>query len=200
MPRPQTSPIDNAALDTLFREARTYNSWQGKPVSDGQIKQIFELLKMAPTSANCSPARFTFLTTPEAKERLKPHLDAGNVNKTMAAPVTVIISYDLDFYEQMPKLFPHTDAKSWFVGKPDFIKTTAYRNGALQAAYLFMAARAVGLDCGPMTGFNPDGVDKAFFAGTNRKSDILCNIGYGGEEGLFPRSPRFDFDEACEIL
>lgn len=200
MQKPQTSPLQAAALDTLFKEARTYNSWQDKPVSEAQLTALYDLLKFGPTSANCSPARFVFISTPEAKQRLKPHLDEGNVKKTMAAPVTAIIAYDLDFYEHMPKLFPHTDAKSWFAGRPDFIKETAYRNGTLQAAYLFMAARAIGLDCGPMTGFNPAGVDQEFFAGTNWKSDILCNIGYGGEEGLFPRSPRFDFDEICKIL
>lgn len=192
--------INNQALDTLFRSARTYNHWLDRPVEAGQLHAIHDLLKMGPTSANCSPARFVFLQSPDAKQRLKPHLDAGNVDKTMAAPVTAIIAYDYDFYEHMPKLFPHTDAKSWFVGRPDFIKETADRNGALQAAYLFMAARALGLDCGPMTGFNPEGVKAEFFPDKNWKADILCNIGYGDDEGMFPRSPRFGFDEACEIL
>jgi 3-hydroxypropanoate dehydrogenase len=192
--------INNQALDTLFRSARTYNHWLDRPVEAEQLRAIHDLLKMGPTSANCSPARFVFLQSPEAKQRLKPHLDAGNVDKTMAAPVTAIIAYDYDFYEHMPKLFPHTDAKSWFAGRPDFIKETADRNGALQAAYLFMAARALGLDCGPMTGFNPEGVKAEFFPDKNWKADILCNIGYGDDEGMFPRSPRFDFDEACEIL
>ena len=192
--------IDNQALDTLFRTARTYNHWQEKPVGEDKLKALFDLLKMGPTSANCSPARFVFVQSPEAKARLKPHLDAGNVDKTMSAPVTAIIAYDYDFYEHMPKLFPHTDAKSWFVGREAFAKETADRNGALQAAYLIMAARSLGLDCGPMTGFNSAGVTSEFFGDKNWKADILCNIGYGDDTGMFPRSPRFDFDEVCEIL
>lgn len=192
--------VDNQALDTLFRTARTYNNWQAKPVGEDKLKALFDLLKMAPTSANCSPARFVFIQSPEAKARLKPHMDAGNVDKTMTAPVTAIIAYDMDFYEQMPKLFPHTDAKSWFVGKPDYIKSTATLNGSLQGAYLIMAARSIGLDCGPMIGFNAKGVKEEFFPEKNWTVNFLCNIGYGDDTGMFPRSPRFDFDEVCEIL
>lgn len=192
--------LDQAGLDLLFNEARTYNGWKDKKVTKEQIEKIFELLKMGPTSANCSPARLKFLMSDNAKEKLRPHLAEGNVDKTMSAPVVAIIGYDMDFYEKLPKLFPHTDAKSWFVGKDDFIKETANRNGALQGAYLIMAARAIGLDTGPMTGFDPEGVDKTFFAGTNIKSDMLCNIGYGDPESIFERSPRFSFDEAAEIL
>lgn len=192
--------LDQAGLDLLFNEARTYNGWKDKNVTKEQIEKIFNLLKMGPTSANCSPARFKFLASNEAKEKLRPHLAEGNVDKTMAAPVVAIIGYDMDFYEKLPMLFPHTDAKSWFVGKEEFIKETANRNGALQGAYLIMAARSIGLDAGPMTGFDSEGVDKAFFGGTNIKSDILCNLGYGDPGSIFERSPRFSFDEAAEIL
>jgi 3-hydroxypropanoate dehydrogenase len=157
-------------------------------------------MKMGPTSANCSPMRIKFLTSDEAKERLKPHLSEGNIEKTMTAPVVAIMGNDLEFYEKLPELFPHTDAKSWFVGKEKFIESTALINGTLQSAYLFIAARSLGLDCGPMTGFNNKGVDEEFFAGTNIKSNIICNIGYGSTENLFDRSPRLSFDEACEIL
>src|SRR5690606_14217092 len=150
---------------------------------------------MGPTSGNCCPARFVFIQSPEAKQRLKPHLGSGNVDKTMRAPITAIVAYDLDFYEYMPKLFPHTDARSWFAGKPDFIKETAFRNGSLQGAYLIMAARALGLDCGPMSGFNKKGVKAAFFPEKNWEANFLVNLGHGDPAGLFPRSPRFDFDE-----
>jgi 3-hydroxypropanoate dehydrogenase len=187
-------------FDLLFNKARTYNGWKDKPVSKDQIKKIYDLVKMAPTSANCSPARFVFLTTDEAKARLKPHLDEGNVKKTMAAPVVAIIGHDMEFYEKLPKLFPHTDAKSWFVGNDDLIKQTAIRNGTLQGGYLIMAIRAMGLDAGPMSGFNQDGVNKEFFAGTAIKANFLCNIGYGDTETIHPRSPRLTFDEAAEIL
>lgn len=192
--------VDDQALDTLFRNARTYNNWQDKPVSDQQLRTLYNLVKKGPTSANCCPARFIFIHTPEAKARLIPHMDEGNVEKTKAAPVTAIIAYDLDFYEYMPKLFPHTDAKSWFVGKPDYIQETAFRNGTLQGGYLIMAARALGLDCGPISGFNKKTLKDEFFPDKNWSADFLCNIGYGSDEGLFPRSPRFDFDEVCEIL
>lgn len=187
-------------LDLIFREARTYNAWQDKKVSQTLIAAIYDLMKMGPTSANCSPARIKFLTSDDAKQRLKPHLSAGNVDKTMAAPVVAIIGNDLEFYEKLPELFPHTDAKSWFVEKEEFAKKTALVNGTLQAAYLFTAARSLGLDCGPMTGFKNKAVDEEFFKGTQIKSNIICNIGYGSTEHLFPRSPRLSFDEACEIL
>lgn len=192
--------VDDEALDILFRAARTHNAWQDGPVEDDVLRALFDLLKMAPTSANCSPARFLFVKSDAAKERLRPALSEGNVDKTMAAPVTAIIGHDLEFYEKLPQLFPHTDARSWFAGKPDVIATTAFRNGTLQGAYLILAARSVGLDCGPMSGFDNDKVDAAFFPGGQIKSNFLCNLGYGDPSVLHPRSPRFAFDEACEIL
>jgi 3-hydroxypropanoate dehydrogenase len=192
-------PIDDAALRQIFLDARTHNKWQRKDVPDSLLRKIVDVLKMGPTSANCSPARILFLKS-NAKERLKPYLDETNKEKTMQAPVCAIIGYDLKFYEHLPKLFPHVDAKSWFEGKPEFIKTTAFRNGTLQGAYLIIAARALGLDCGPMSGFSNESVDKEFFAGTDIKSNFLCNIGYGDPAGLMPRSPRFSFDEMAKIL
>lgn len=192
--------LSDQDLDILFRDARTYNEWQDKDVSDTIIKALFDLLKYAPTSANCSPGRFKFVKSQEQKQRLKPFLAEGNVDKTMGAPVTVIVGYDTEFYEHMPKLFPHTDAKSWFVGNDQLIQDTAFRNTALQAGYLIMAARSLGLDCGPMSGFDLDGVSKEFFAGTKTQADLLINLGYGVEGSPHPRSPRFEFDEACEIL
>lgn len=191
--------LDNKALDTLFRTARTHNGWQAKPVDDALLKQVYELAKWGPTSANCSPMRIVFVKSQAAKERLKPLLMPGNVDKTMSAPVTAIIGHDMKFYEHLPKLFPHADAKSWFVGKDAFIASSAFRNGSLQGAYFMLAARALGLDCGPMSGFDNDKVDAEFFKGTEVKSNFLCNLGYGDESKLFPRSPRFEFNEACKI-
>ncbi len=155
---------------------------------------------MGPTSANCSPARFVFITTPEGRERIKPFLAPGNVLKVMQAPVTVIVGYDLQFYEKLPQLFPHADARSWFAGNDNLIQATAFRNGTLQGAYLIMAARAVGLDCGPMSGFDNDAVDRAFFPDKSIKSNFICALGYGDSSGLFPRSPRLTFDEACQVV
>lgn len=192
--------LNDQALDVLFREARTYNEWADREVSDVLLKAVYDLAKMGPTSANCSPARFIFVRSQDAKARLKPHLDAGNVEKTMKAPVTALIANDLEFYEHLPKLFPHADAKSWFEGKPKFIESTAMRNGTLQGAYLMMAARSLGLDCGPMSGFNQDGVKNEFFPDDNVQVNFICNIGYGDPANLYPRSPRFDFDEVCEIV
>jgi 3-hydroxypropanoate dehydrogenase len=192
--------LDDAALDALFRNARTHNAWQAKPVSDALLQAVWELAKMPPTSANCSPMRVLFLKSAAAKERLKPALSEGNRAKTMAAPVAAIIGYDLEFYEKLPFLFPHTDARPWFAGKPEVIQATAFRNGSLQGAYLIMAARALGLDCGPMSGFDNAKVDAEFFPDGRVKSNFLCNIGYGDPAGLMPRSPRFSFDEACRIL
>jgi len=160
-----TGKLPDTCLDQIFREARTHNAWLDKPVPDALLHAIVDLLKLGPTSANCSPARFLFVKSREAKERLKPHLSEGNRDKTMKAPVCAIIGYDLDFYLHLPKLFPHTDAKSWFEGKKEKIAETAFRNGTLQGAYLIMAARALGLDCGPMSGFDNQGVDREFFAG-----------------------------------
>jgi 3-hydroxypropanoate dehydrogenase len=192
--------LDDAALDLLFREARTHNGWLDKPVDDDLLRRAWDLARMGPTSANCSPARILFIKSGAAKERLRPALSAGNLEKTMAAPVTAVIGYDLDFPEHLSRLFPHDDAKSWFAGNEPLIQTTAFRNGTLQGAYLIIAARALGLDCGPMSGFDNAKVDAAFFAGTRVKSNFLCNLGYGDPAKLFERSPRFAFDEACKVL
>lgn len=191
--------LDDRALDVLFREARTHNGWRDKPVSEETLRAVWDLAKMGPTSANCSPARIVFVVSTEAKEKLKPALLAGNVAKTMAAPATAVIGYDMAFYDKLPELFAHTDARAWFVGNEDLIRTTAFRNGSLQGAYLIMAARALGLDCGPMSGFDNAQVDAAFFAGTPIKSNFLCNLGYGDPAKLHPRNKRLSFDDACRI-
>ena len=191
--------LNDDSLDILFRQARTHRDWSDKPVPDDILRAAWELAKMGPTSANCSPARLVFVVSDAAKEKLKPCLMDGNVAKTMSAPATVIIGQDMEFYEKLPQLFPHTDARSWFVGNDDLIKETAFRNSTLQGAYLIMAARSLGLDCGPMSGFDAEKVDAAFFAGTTVTANFLCNIGHGTTEDLFPRSPRFDFDDACQI-
>lgn len=193
------TPLKDAALNTLFMDARTHNAWADKEIPPGMLEEIWNIARMGPTSANCSPARIVFVESDEAKEKLRPCLMDGNVDKTMQAPVTAIIGHDMEFYEKLPKLFPHTDARSWFVGNDDLIRETAFRNGTLQAAYLIIAARARGLDCGPMSGFDKKKVDAAFFAGTTVKSNFLCNIGYGTDEDLFPRSPRLAFAEACRV-
>jgi len=192
--------ISQQALETLFLDARTPNAWKAVPVADDLLARIWELARMGPTSANCSPARIVFVSSAEAKERLKPHLMEGNVEKTIAAPLTAIIGHDMEFFEKLPELFPHTDARSWFVGNDALIEETAFRNGTLQAAYFMLAARALGLDCGPMSGFDNDAVDREFFAGTTIKSNFLCSLGIGDAEGLFPRSPRMAFDDACKII
>ncbi|HEY6669360.1 MAG TPA: malonic semialdehyde reductase [Methyloceanibacter sp.] len=192
--------LPSACLDQLFRDARTHNVWLDRDVPDALLHELIDLVKLGPTSANCSPARFLFVKSREAKEKLKPHLSEGNRDKTMKAPVCTIIGYDLDFYKHLPKLFPHTDAKSWFEGDKQRIFDTAFRNGTLQGAYLIMAARALGLDTGPMSGFDNKGVDRDFFAGTNIKSNFLCSLGYGDATKLLPRSPRFSFDEMARIL
>ncbi len=195
-----TPPLDAAARETLFEAARTHYHWLAEPVADKQIEQVYATLCEGPTSANCSPARFLFLRTPEAKERLKPALSAGNVDKTMAAPVVAIVAHDPQFYEQLPKLFPHADARSWFAGNDALAAETAFRNGTLQGAYLILAARALGLDCGPMSGFDNGRVDEIFFASTGWKSNFLVSIGYGDPAKLAPRAPRLAFDEACRLL
>ena len=193
-------PLNDAALDQLFRNARTHNAWLPREVSDAQLRQVYDLAKMAPTSANCSPARIVFVKSAAAKEKLAPALSDGNRAKTLAAPVTAIVGTDYAFYEHLPKLFPHADARSWFAGNQALIDITAFRNGTLQGAYLILAARSLGLDCGPMSGFDNARVDAAFFSGTTVKSNFLINIGYGdASRDLFPRSPRFAFDEACSI-
>jgi 3-hydroxypropanoate dehydrogenase len=192
--------IDSQALDQLFNDARTFNAWLDKPVSDSQLQQAVDLAKMAPTSVNSSPMRLVFVRSAEAKAKLKPALAEGNVEKTMAAPVTAIVAHDLEFFEALPRLFPHMDAKPWFSGNAAFAESTAFRNGTLQGAYLLLALRAVGLDTGAMSGFNNALVDETFFGGTTVKSNFLINIGYGSQEKLFPRSPRFDFDEIAKIV
>lgn len=189
-----------AVLDQLFREARTHNAWQKKAVSDALLHELYELLKWGPTSANASPARFVFVKSPEAKIKLQEVLSPGNVEKTMAAPVTVIVAQDMAFYDRLPELFPHADARSWFVGNDALIENTAFRNTALQGAYLILAARALGLDAGPMSGFDATRLDAAFFTGTTVKSNFLVNIGYGDPAGLFPRSPRLAFTAAARIV
>ncbi|MEI6320078.1 MAG: malonic semialdehyde reductase, partial [Pseudomonadota bacterium] len=191
--------LDQAGRNLLFNEARTHNGWTDQPVSDDTLRELFDLLKMAPTSANCSPARFVFLRSAESRQKLAPALLPGNLEKTLAAPVTVIVACDLAFHEQLPRLFPHADARSWFAGNEDLIRETAFRNGTLQGAYMMLAARAVGLDCGPMSGFDKAKVDEAFFADTPWRSNFLCNLGHGDPSKLFPRSPRFQFEDACRV-
>ena len=191
--------IDEAALDQLFRDARTYNEWQARPVADELLREVIDLAKMAPTSANTSPLRVVFVRTKEGKEQLKPALGPMNVEKTMAAPVTAIIGHDLAFHDLLPRLFPHADARAWFVGNEPLIETTAFRNGSLQGAYFILAARALGLDCGPMSGFDNAKVDAEFFAGTTVKSNFLVNLGYGDPAKLFPRSPRLDATEIARF-
>ena len=195
-----THRVDDAALRALFFDARTQNAWQTRDVPDALLREVVDVMKWAPTSVNCSPARIVFVKSAEAKAKLKQHVMESNVEKTMAAPVTAIIGYDLAFFEHLPKLFPHTDAKAWFIGNEEFARVSAIRNGTLQGGYFILAARALGLDCGPMSGFDNGGVDAAFFAGTQVKSNFLCNLGYGDPAGLFPRSPRFTFDEMAKII
>ena len=191
--------LNDTALDQLFRSARTQNAFFDRPVEDAQLHALYDLLKWGPTSANMSPARFVFVRSAAAKEKLRPALSEGNLAKTLAAPVTAIVAHDEDFHEKLPYLFPHTDAKSWFDGPREGRHEAAFRNGSLQGAYLILAARAVGLDAGPMSGFDNAKVDEAFFAGTTIKSNFLVNLGYGDPAGVFPRSPRLSFDEAARI-
>lgn len=192
--------LPGASLDRLFRTARTYNAFEPGQIAEALVRDIYELAKWGPTASNCCPARFVFLTTPEARARLAPHMSSGNRAKTLAAPVNVIIGYDLNFAEKIPFLFPHKpESKDWFA-KPDVAQETAFRNGSLQAAYLMMAARALGLDCGPMSGFKEQGVNDEFFKGTSLRVNFICNIGHGTNENLFPRLPRLSFEDACEIL
>ena len=193
------APLDDRALDQLFRAARTQNKWQDRPVPDAKLQELYELLKWGPTSANSSPARFVFVRTPEGKAKLKEALSAGNLEKTMTAPVTVIVCYDSFFYDKLGQLFPHADAKPWFTSSPEFAEKTAFGNGSLQGAYLMLAARAIGLDVGAMSGFDNAKLDELFLAGTGWKSNFLVNLGYGDPAGLFPRSPRLSFDEAARL-
>jgi 3-hydroxypropanoate dehydrogenase len=187
------TPLDSTALDQLFRGARTYNGYLDKPVSNEQLDSIWELMKFGPTSANCLPARLVWCTSNEAKEKLAALAMPANGEKILNAPVTVIIGMDLEFYEELPELFPHTDAKSWFVGNDELIEKTAFRNSSLQGAYFIMAARALGLDTGPMSGFNNAAVDEAFFDGTKIKSNFISTLGYGDASTIFERSPRPEF-------
>jgi 3-hydroxypropanoate dehydrogenase len=195
-----SSALDHNSLEQVFTVARTHNAWQKRDVPDALLRSLVDLLKMGPTSANCSPARFVFVKSADAKARLKPHLMEGNVEKTMLAPVTAIIATDYRFYDHLPKLYPHTDAKSWFTGNKEFADLSAFRNSTLQGGYFILAARSLGLDCGPMSGFNNAAVDGEFFAGTDTRSNFLCNLGFGDPAGLRPRSPRFDFDEMARII
>lgn len=192
--------LDDRSLDTIFRAARTHSVWLDKPVSDALIHQIYDLMKWAPTSANCSPARIVFVRSAAAKQRLLPAMAPGNVDKTRTAPVTAIIAHDTEFYEKLPALFPQADARSWFAGNQPLIDTTAFRNGTLQGAYLILAARALGLDAGPMSGFDNAKVDKEFFPDGKVKSNFVVNLGYGDGSKLFPRNPRLPFADAAQIL
>lgn len=195
------SPLDKTALDQLFLAARTHKAWQKRPVPDELLRQLYDTFRMGPTSANCCPARIVFVKSQAAKEKLQPALDEDNRIKSMTAPVTAIIAYDMKFYEKMGQLFPHVaDARSWFANDDQAAYTAAFRNGTLQGAYLIIAARALGLDCGPMSGFNNQQVDELFFSGTDIKSNFLCNLGYGDSSGLRPRGPRLEFSEACNIV
>ena len=193
--------IDQVTLDQLFFDARSYNGWLDTPVTDEQLKRLYAILRMGPTSFNCCPARFVFLRTPDAKERMKPHLRPNNVKKTLTAPVVTIIAHDTEFYEEMPKLVPYRpDARELFVGDEERTKATAFRNGTLQGGYFLLAARAVGLDCGPMSGLDNQGVDQEFFPDGRFKSNFICGLGQGDPESIFDRLPRFEFDEACTLL
>jgi 3-hydroxypropanoate dehydrogenase len=196
----KTMTLDDAALDALFREARSQNKWRDEPVSDDTIRALYDVLKFGPTSANWSPARFLFLRTPESKQRLAPALSSGNMEKTMSAPVTVVVAYDPKFYDYLPRLFPHTDAKPWFTSNPELAQETAFRNGTLQGAYFLMAARALGFGVGPMSGFDNAKVDAEFLSDRGWKSNFLVNIGHGDQNEEKPRGPRFWFDETCLIL
>jgi 3-hydroxypropanoate dehydrogenase len=195
--------LDAESMDLMFRNARSQNGWQAKPVGDGQLRELYELMKWAPSTMNTQPARIVFVRSREAKERLKPALNPGNVDKTMAAPVTAIIAYDTEFYEQLPKQFPNNpNARAIFAGddKKAHAETSAFRNGSMQGGYFILAARALGLDCGPMSGFNNAKVDAEFFSGTGIRSNFLCNLGYGDASKVMPRNPRLTFDEACTLL
>ncbi len=192
--------LGGEALDTLFREARTHNVWLDKPIPEGLLQQVYDLAKMGPTSANLTPARFVFLTTTEAKERLLPVLAPQNVEKSRTAPAVLIVAYDTEFYEKAPLLFPHADARAWFAGNAPLIQETAFRNGSLQGAYFMLAARALGLDCGPMSGFDAEKLNAEFFPDGKWKVNFICSLGYGDASKLHPRNPRLDFDAACILL
>lgn len=191
--------ISQQVMQQLFLNARSHNGWQDKAVTQEQIKKLYDLTKMGPTSANSCPARFVFITSDQAKAKLRECLDEGNIDKSMTAPAIAIIAMDMEFYEKLPKLFPHTDARSWYAGKEAKVLDAAFRNSSLQGAYLIMAIRSLGLDAGPMSGFNSEKLDAAFFPGGKVKSNFICAFGYGDGSKLYPRGPRLDFDEACSI-
>ncbi|MBY0510953.1 MAG: malonic semialdehyde reductase [Rhodospirillaceae bacterium] len=192
--------VDNAGLDLIFNTARTQNSWHPQAVAQDLLRRVYDLAKMGPTSANCSPARFIFVISKDGKEKLKPAVSEGNLEKTMAAPITAIIGYDTKFYDLLPELFPHADARSWFAHNEAVAQETAFRNGTLQGAYLMIAARALGLDAGPMSGFDQAAVNAAFWPDGRVKANFLCNIGYGDDKLVFDRSPRLPFEQACQIV
>ena len=195
------SVFDLKSKNLIFKEARTHNDWLDKDISNDILMEIFDLMKWGPTSANCSPARIIFVKSKASKDRLLPFVIESNLEKTKSAPVTAIIGYDINFHDHLPKLFPHNlDAQNWFNHSIDIAEETAFRNGSMQGAYFIIAARALGLDCGPMSGFDKEGVDNEFFRDTNIKSNFLCNLGYGDKTKLFERSPRFKFNEICEII
>ncbi len=194
------STLPKPTLDRLFFEARTHNGWTDRPVSEATLRELHDLCRWGPTSANCSPLRVVFVRSREAKERLVKCVMPGNAEKTRDAPVTAILAHDLNFPETLPRLFPHTDARSWFAGNQPLIEMTAFRNGSMQGGYFILAARAVGLDCGPMSGFDAEAINRDFLAGTSWTVNFLCNLGYGDHAKLFPRSPRLSFDEACRIV
>ncbi|MGA7799616.1 MAG: malonic semialdehyde reductase [Gammaproteobacteria bacterium] len=196
----ELSPMPAEALEVLFSKARSHSTWTDEPVSDAQLREIYDLMKWGPTAANSSPARIVFIKSPEAKQRLKDCLAPGNVEKSMSAPVVAVIGMDMEFYEHLPRLFPHTDARSWYAGKPEAIQQTAFRNSALQGAYLMLAARTQGLDCGPMSGFDSEKLEAEFFPDGKVKANFICAIGHGDHSKLFPRNPRLEFDEACQLL
>ncbi len=188
-------------LNRLFLEAHTHNKWLDTPVDEALLRELYGLTKFAPTSANSQPMRLVFVKSREAKERLKPALAPGNIEKTMSAPVTAIVAHDLEFYEKLPKLMPHVDARSWFANRPaEQIERAAFQGSSMQGAYLILAARALGLDCGPMAGFNNGLVDQTFFPDGTWRSNFLVNLGHGDPAGVYPRNPRLDFDEACRIV
>ena len=195
------SVFDLKSKNLIFKEARTHNDWLDKDISNDILMEIFDLMKWGPTSANCSPTRIIFVKSKASKDRLLPFVIESNLEKTKSAPVTAIIGYDINFHDHLPKLFPHNpDAQNWFNHSIDIAEETAFRNGSMQGAYFIIAARALGLDCGPMSGFDKKGVDNEFFRDTNIKSNFLCNLGYGDKTKLFERSPRFKFNEICEII
>jgi len=198
--RTKTRSLSEEALEQMFTKARTHSVWLPEPVSNDLLGEIYNLMKWGPTSANSSPARIVFVKSSEAKEKLLPCMAEGNVEKTKTAPVTAIIAQDMKFYKKLPKLFPFADTRSWFAGNKLFIESTAFRNSSLQGAYFIIAARSLGLDCGPMSGFDNAKVDEVFFQGTSWKSNFICNIGYGDSSKLRPRAPRLEFNEACKIL